>query len=105
MAKKNLSTLMDGLMGDKQAASDEDPAPYGMPHDEPVAKAGPGRPRKVQVANGSNEIRSTIIVDEQVMKRLKYVSLVEGKMIKTVLGEAFADFLAKWEAEHGKINI
>lgn len=52
-----------------------------------------------------NETRATFIVNKQQLRKIKYISLVDTRQIKAIIGEALTDYLNKWEAANGKINI
>lgn len=64
-----------------------------------------GRPRKGESGKQTNEVRATFIVDPEVVRKLKYVSLAEGSLLKDVIAEALNSYLDSWESEHGKIRL
>lgn len=110
MAKKNLASLMDGILGDSNT------------NDETTAKAPQitesmnadlqtkryekvGRPRKNEEKVASKDIRATIIADSDVMRKIKYISVVDGILIKDVIGDALQKKIEDWETENGKIKF
>lgn len=64
-----------------------------------------GRPRKGETGKQTNEVRATFIVDPEVVRKLKYVSLAEGSLLKDVIAEALNSYLDTWESENGKIRL
>lgn len=108
MAKKNLASLMNGIMGDIPKESSgvnenrqERIEPEGTTNDN-TQRRKPGRPR---LENKTEEIRATIIIDAELMRKVKYVSLLEDKMIKEVMNDALVSYISNWELENGKIKI
>lgn len=121
MAKKNLASLMDGIIGDDSIRENQESAISKTSEssdsfdntDSPGAdKSGiqqpprrkPGRPPK-SVADRLDEVRATIIVESDVLKKIKYISLIEGTMIKEVMNEAFRSYISVWESTNGKIRL
>lgn len=64
-----------------------------------------GRPRKGEHHVKAEEVRATFIVDPELVRKLKYISLVEGNLLKDVIGEALTSFIVSWEADNGKIRL
>ena len=64
-----------------------------------------GRPRKGESSSKTSEVRATFIVDPEVVRKLKYISLVESNLLKDVIGEALTLFIESWEEENGKIKL
>lgn len=67
--------------------------------------ANVGRPKKGESKGNSKEMRATIIIDPELMRKVKYISLVDGILIKDVIGEAVQAKIEAWEAENGKIKL
>lgn len=122
MANKNLASLMSGFMGEAndntesaneiidtrvEVKVEETQAPISAPEvkETPKSKRGPGRPKKSEKDAAGNEIRATFIVNESLLRKLKYISLAEGGLIKDVLNEALVNHIDAWEAENGKIRL
>lgn len=121
MAKKNLASLMDGIIGDDSIRQNQESAipktsetsdssnnselsgadKTGV---QPTQRRKPGRPPK-SAADRLEEVRATIIVEPDVLKKIKYISLIEGSMIKEVMNEAFLSYITAWEAANGKIRL
>lgn len=117
MAKKNLASLMSGIMGDAKPSIPEETS--GATQETPVSeitdemrenleakrRRNVGRPRKEESGRQANEVRATFIVDPETVRKLKYVSLAEGSLLKDVIAEALNSYLDTWEAENGKIRL
>lgn len=116
MAKKDLASLMNGIMGNSrqdtqnvQGISSE--PPFSEVTDEMKEnleikrRQNVGRPRRGESAKKTDEIRATFIVDPEIVRKLKYVSLVEGSLLKDIIGSALTSYLDNWEAENGKIRL
>lgn len=117
MAKKNLASLMNGIMGDSKPIVSE--VPSEDPQEVPVSEVTDemkntleakrrqkvGRPRKDENGSKTNEVRATFIVDPEVVRKLKYISLVESNLLKDVISEALTSFIESWESENGKIKL
>lgn len=126
MAKKNLTLLMDGFIGEAQTSSatqqqsiqgkcvaqeeiqdaksqndelshvKETPsAETGTPEQmksrlEVKRKENVGRPKKGEAAKNAEKPRSSgyFIVDADLLRKVKYISLVEGLLLKDVIAEA-----------------
>lgn len=108
MAKKNLASLMSGLMGDQNEDTSTQAAELNQTSEQAQAQAKPkrGRPRKTETDTcGSKEIRATFIVDSEMVRKIKYISLAENRMLKDVMSDALASYIESWESRNGEINL
>lgn len=67
-----------------------------------------GRPKKGESAKSAKkpqEIRATFIVDPDLLQKVKYISLVEGILLKDVIFEALNNYVDKWETDNRKIRL
>ena len=67
-----------------------------------------GRPKKGETAKSAKkpqEIRATFIVDPDLLQKVKYISLVEGALLKDVISEALNNYVGKWETDNRKIRL
>ncbi len=117
MAKKNLASLMNGIMGDAKPSIPEETS--STKQEIPVSEVteemkenlevkrrqNVGRPRKGESGKQTNEVRATFIVDPETVRKLKYVSLAEGSLLKDVIAEALNSYLDTWESKNGKIRL
>lgn len=120
MAKKNLASLMSGIMGEREDedlsinvenspksdlhSSVEENTPSPSEESKPAEKRKPGRPKKSETTK-IEEIRVTFIANSEQMRQIKYISLVQGKLLKEVLADAIADYVSAWEADNGRIKL
>lgn len=117
MAKKNLASLMNGIMGDSKpvvsevSSEERQEVPVSEVTDEmkdsleAKRRQNVGRPRKGENGSKTNEVRATFIVDPEVVRKLKYISLVESNLLKEVIAEALIEYIEEWENENGKIRL
>ena len=67
-----------------------------------------GRPKKGETAKSAKkpqEIRATFIVDPNLVRKVKYISLVEGILLKDVISEALNNYVDAWEENNRKIKL
>ena len=67
-----------------------------------------GRPKKGESAKSAKkaqEIRATFIVDPDLLQKVKYISLVEGILLKDIISEALNNYVDKWETDNRKIRL
>lgn len=110
MAKKNLTSLISGIMGENMESTIvETHAPEVtsemQENLEAKRRQNVGRPKKSTTAKPTNETRATFIVDADVVRKLKYISLAEGKLLKEVVNTALTGYIDQWESENGQIRL
>lgn len=118
MAKKDLSKLVGGIIGDTptQETKGRGDLDHGVaeamgitPDMEAQLNAlrrqNTGRPRGTGRKEKSNEIRATFVVDPDLVRKVKYISLAEGRLHKDVIGEALSRYISEWEEQNGTINL
>ena len=67
-----------------------------------------GRPKKGEPAKSvkkAQETRATFIVDPDLLRKVKYISLVEGILLKDVISEALNNYVDAWEEKNKKIRL
>ena len=75
---------------------------------EAKRKENVGRPKKGDPAKSAKkpqEIRATFIVDPDLLRKVKYISLVEGILLKDGISEALNNYVDKWETDNRKIRL
>ena len=75
---------------------------------EAKRRANVGRPKKGEPAKSTKkpqEIRATFIVDPDLLRKVKYISLVECILLKDVISEALNNYVDAWETINRKIKI
>lgn len=114
MAKKNLHSLMSGIIGDNDplpsnAHVEPSVAPQHSPESvssktqpDSTTKRGPGRPKK---NDGNDNTRATFIVSAELLRKIKYISLMDERLQSEVVGEALSLYVSKWENDNGKIKL
>ena len=71
-----------------------------------VRKRKVGRPRKdAAERKNPNEGRATFVVDNRLIRKVKYISLVEARLLKDIISEALSDYISKWENENEPIKL
>ena len=65
-------------------------------------KKGPGRPKKVRTGE-EDATKGTFVADRQVIRKLKFIALVEDCLLKDVIDDAFKTYIEKWEKKNGEI--
>jgi hypothetical protein len=116
MAKKDLASLMNGIIGEKSSAKvpgietenshvARDVTDEMIENMEQNCKRNIGRPRKGETSSKSNEIRATFIVDSDLVRKVKYISLIKGKLLKDIINRALSDYVETWESANGKIHL
>ncbi len=117
MAKKNLASLMNGIMGDSKpvvpevSSEERQEVPVSEVTDEmkdsleAKRRQNVGRPRKGESGSKTNEVRATFIVDPELIRKVKYISLVESSLLKDVISDALTSYVEGWETENGKIRL
>lgn len=58
----------------------------------------------VETDDKDDETRTTIIINKDRLKRVKFIALTEGKTIKEIIAEVIDDKLERWEKENGPIS-
>ena len=44
-------------------------------------------------------------MSREIVRKVKYISLMDSKLLKDVIAEALTSYIEKWEDENGKINL
>ncbi len=71
-----------------------------------VRKAKVGRPRKYDEAERrEREFRATFVVSRELVRKVKYISLMDSRLLKDVIAEALSKYIAEWETSNGIINL
>ena len=99
MATKNkTNSLISNLGIGKPKATENmvvetpaEPAPEVRPSTENGCKTG--------------EARTTVILNKQLVRKIKYIALAEGTSIKEKVTEGLTAIVDQWEANNGEIKI
>ena len=57
----------------------------------------------VEAGCKAGDTRTTIILNKELIKKVKFIALAEGKTIKDKATEAFTTMVEEWEKENGPI--
>ena len=63
------------------------------------------RSEPAKSAKKPQEIRATFIVDPDLVRKVKYISLVEGILLKDVISQALNNYVDAWEEKNKKIRL
>lgn len=70
------------------------------------ANVGRGRPKKYSEEERiERNFRATFVVSRETIRKVKYISLMDSKLLKDVIDEALGEYIAKWERKNGDINL
>lgn len=107
MAKKNLSALMSGIMGTPDPQQEEVETSRSNNTPDPVESEKTKLPEKKRgrPRNVTKEERATFIINPELLRKIKYISLVDGLMQKEILDEALKNYISEWENRNGTIRI
>jgi hypothetical protein len=103
MAKKNFSGGLDSLLSGPVKSE----TPSVKVKREKIATVPQPKPvieKTSKIGTKEHETRATFIVYEEQLEKLKAISYWERLLIKDVISDAFADFIAVYEKKHGKIK-
>lgn len=108
---KKLTSVMNGIMGNppqleenevEEVVSVEETTKPNTKSTPKVEKKGPGRPKKI-TSGEEDSAKGTFVADRQVIRKLKFIALVEDCLLKDVIDEALKAYIEKWEKKNGEI--
>lgn len=71
-----------------------------------IRKEKLGRPKGRKNGNPKERAnRATFIVDPDIVRKLKYISLMDQRMYKDVVAEALKSYIDRWEDSNAVINL
>ena len=53
----------------------------------------------------AGEARTTVILNKELVRKIKFIALAEGTSIKAKVTEGLTAIVEKWEANNGKIRL
>lgn len=59
----------------------------------------------VEAGCKEGDTRTTIILNKELIKKVKFIALAEGSTIKDKVSEALQAVVESWESEHGSIQM
>lgn len=66
-------------------------------------KVGTSKPQEDRLMYG--DTRFTIIVKKDIQQKLKYISAIETRTLKDIIGEVLGGYVDEWEAANGSIRL
>lgn len=123
MSKKDIASLINGIVGTPSteptptATETGDVTPELVealeitPEMEEALNAERrkkvGRPKKDATSTGRKpkEGRATFVVNPEQIRKVKYISLADARLLKDVISEALSDYISKWEEANGEIKL
>lgn len=100
MGKKQMDGLLGNIIGSPEKNKNEQVVSQ---KDEPKVEKKE-RP-STEKGTKPGEARTTFIVNKELVRKLKYVSLVEQTPIKDFVARALEKELSEWETKNGKIKL
>ena len=103
MAKKNLHNLMSGILDNNGGQdSNAELEPQYSVEDTSSNSSTPkrGRPKK-----NNDDTRTTLIISNELLKKIKYVSLMENSTLKEIVDDALSLYVSTWEKDNGEIRL
>lgn len=94
MANKNKANALVSNLGIGKSSSTKQEAKEVAIH-RPSIEAGCKK----------GDARTTIILNKELIRKVKFIALAEGSTIKDKVSEALQAVVTSWEAEHGSIQI
>lgn len=119
--KKDIASLIKGIVGDEPAILPSEDEKGNLPTstaealhiDEElqeklnkVRRAKVGRPKKYDEAERrERENRATFIVSKELVRKVKYISLKDSRLVKDIVADALSEYITEWETKNGVINL
>lgn len=99
--KNKANSLVGNILGDNaEKKMVEEKAPVAAP----VKVAEDERP-STEKGTKEGETRATFIVNKELVRKIKYISLVGGSQIKDEINAALDAHIRKWETVNGAITL
>lgn len=111
MAKqKDLKEFTDGILGAPKEEQQELPQPLVSelrlsPEMEETLSAVRRAKAEQRAESPRRQDKTTFLVDREIIRRIKYISLATDRQMKDIIAEALQGYLDKWESRNGKIYI
>ena len=120
MAKrKDIANLISGICGEKSTPATEENTALTQEQIERLQiteemqeqlnakrRAKVGRPKMGETkAERTDEGRATFVVSNTLIKKLKYISLCDGRLLKDILSEMMEGYITDWEENNRKIEL
>lgn len=94
MAKKDLSSLVNGIIGNNNNDTDST--------QQTIEKKSVGRPKK---DNSKEETRATFVIEKDLLRKIKFIAVADDCLLKDIVNKSLETYIDKWEQERGEINL
>lgn len=123
MAKKNLQDLMSGILGESvtqpqyaptvleqaiaQLDEEQKPKEAVSKKETPVKSKSKINESKKRRESGEqiSETRATFFIADDLLKKLKYIALIDSAKQKDIINAGLRRHIDEWERKNHKINI
>lgn len=113
MAKKNLASLMSGIIGESSPSLMAENAPQEVAKTSvenisatPEKEAEKGTAKRGRPVVNKEPVTSvTFNAPESVLSKLKYISFVDGITQKDIIISSLLSYIDSWEAENGPVRL
>lgn len=119
--RKDIANLLNGIVGEPQPELRKFDEEGNVPSEvveqlgitpemeeqlNALRKANVGRPKAgTHSKKDPYEGRATFVVDTRLIRKVKYISLADGKLLKDVISEALSSYIKKWERANGEVQL
>jgi len=109
MSKKDFTGGLNSLLGERKPEQPEPAKPTVIEPTKPEPKEVAKVEKKIVPSTSKrgtkpNETRATLIVNEDVLEKLKAIAYWERTLIKDVVNEALEEAVKRYEKKHGEIQ-
>lgn len=96
MAKKDIASLVSGIMGTNKPDCEIGNSKHQSTHSTAV---------KNKNDDGDEIMTTSFRSPKKLMRKLRMISGAEGVGVGTIIQEAFEKYIENWESDHGTLNI
>ncbi len=115
--KKDITNLISGILGNSQPSGKEPldkevVKELGITPDleeklNQVRREKVGRPKGTgrKDKNQEPETRATFVVNPDIVLKVKYIALMDSRLLKDVISEALTSYIDEWESNNQVIKL
>lgn len=107
MAKKNLSSLMNGIIGSQEPAQETSAKIDNSDNRQNTDADASAREssKRISENKSSDCVRATFLLAPETVRKIKYISVMEDRLQKDIVAEALNDYIQHWEIQNGGISL
>lgn len=108
MAKKNLSSLMNGIIGSQEESAHETPAKIDNSdnrQDTDADASARKTSKRISENKSSDGVRATFLLPADTVRKIKYISVMENIFQQDLVAKALDDYINRWEIQNGGISF